>query len=337
MTTFYVAMLGLTCLVVVGGAELLLRLLAPQPYLYPRWQHSPEYGHILSPNIRMVGAQPGRWSFTYTINRYGYRGRGVPVSNAYDTSNIVVLGDSYSFGSGVDDGEDYPAIMATSLGATFNVINLGVPGWGLTQEIRRYYEFGQLYRPRAVVLQFCANDLTDNIEVPVTAVSDGKFVFRDMSVPMEWLQIYLNQSSLIQHSQLYAWARQLYSSRGKGGTSNQNADDKRTPDAQQLYVDLLTLFASDLHSRGVLLFMIAVNGQLDPFTNLQRAISELEDAKLLRYVEVAPWFEHVTAYNSPEGHWWGKKAHTIIGERLGELIGRELKSVGASSTERGQE
>jgi hypothetical protein len=66
--------------------------------------------------------------------------------------------------------------------------------------------------------------------------------------------------------------------------------------------------------------MIAVNGQLDAFEHLQRVISELASEGSLRYVEVKPWFDHVTDYNSLEGHWWGKKAHKIIGERLAELI-----------------
>ena len=55
--------------------------------------------------------------------------------------NIVLLGDSYTFGFGVNDGNEFAAVMSRELSSDYNIINTGVGGWGLTQQIRRYYEF----------------------------------------------------------------------------------------------------------------------------------------------------------------------------------------------------
>lgn len=63
----------------------------------------------------MIQACPGKWKFTYTINEYQYRGRMIPISNSYEKENIIILGDSYSFGHGVNDREEYAAIMANKL------------------------------------------------------------------------------------------------------------------------------------------------------------------------------------------------------------------------------
>lgn len=42
------------------------------------------------------------------------------------TSNVVILGDSLTYGTGAGSGEDYASLLASSTG--WNVINAGVPG-----------------------------------------------------------------------------------------------------------------------------------------------------------------------------------------------------------------
>ena len=52
----------------------------------------------------------------------------------------------------------------------YNVINLGGSGWGLTQEIKRFYEFGQLYHPKVIILQFDETDPKDNFNYKLVEV-----------------------------------------------------------------------------------------------------------------------------------------------------------------------
>lgn len=60
---------------------------------------------------------------TYTTNIHGLRGPEIGLKTG---KRIVVVGDSYTFGWGVNEGEDYPSILA---GLTKGeVINFGVPG-----------------------------------------------------------------------------------------------------------------------------------------------------------------------------------------------------------------
>jgi hypothetical protein len=73
---------------------------------------------------------------------------------------------------------------------------------GLAQHIRRFYEFGRLYDPSVVIVQFCNNDPRDNYRNRVTIVEDGKFVFRSSTFGLNFLKRFLSDSK-IQKSQLY--------------------------------------------------------------------------------------------------------------------------------------
>ena len=182
--------------------ELLVWIFNPRATIYPAMKYSPEYGAVLYNNEVIVHQQPRHFKFLYTVNSLGYRGKEVPISNSYDKTNIVILGDSFSFGHGVQDGQQYASILWDSLANDYNVINLGVGGWGLTQEIRRFYEFGQLYNPKIVILQFFHNDPVDNLNNQVTVIENGRFEFKNSNSNTNWLKKYLSHS-IIQKSQFY--------------------------------------------------------------------------------------------------------------------------------------
>lgn len=110
------------------AGELLIRLTIPQCSLYPCTQFSESYGFIPYPNTRMVHEVPGRWRFEYTTNEFGHRGPSVPVSNEYPRPVVVVLGDSYTFGVGVGDGQEYASVIREQLADRYDIANLGVEG-----------------------------------------------------------------------------------------------------------------------------------------------------------------------------------------------------------------
>jgi hypothetical protein len=311
--------------------EIFVRFLQPQSSLYPRWKYSAQYGALLYENTKMVHSKPRDYNYVYTINQYGYRGKPVPISNRYDRLNLVVLGDSYSFGTGVSDGEEYPSVLGRALEPDYDVINLGVGGHGLTQEIRRFYEFGILYEPKVVLLQFCSNDPSDNIYNLVTEVRHGRFIFKDTNNPIAWIKKYLSKS-IIQKSQLYNFirgemfryirSRVVVDARIQMQKATTQGNNNSTPNLieEELYNVLLDTFARDLKRRGIRFLMISVNGQLQKFRIISKKIEMLEHEGMLEYIEVEPWFTGVTGFSSPEGHDWGKKAHEILGENLASIV-----------------
>jgi hypothetical protein len=365
----YIGMLVVTFLLIVLMGEVVLRLFSPVEYLSPRYKYSAKYGFSLFEDTRMEHSVPGKYKYYYTVNHYGYRGEPVDLAPSYDRPNIIVLGDSYTFGMGVNDGEEYAALLDAGL-ADYRVVNLGNPGWGLTQEIRRYYDLGTLYQPRAVILQFCSNDPDDNLNNRVTRLQDGQFRFVDNAGHVNWTKKYLSRS-FIQKSQLYNFfrnrvyllfrgralkreeaelaAREQDSNGGAAAVTNKFAENVvgqsdhgtdqseyvETP-KEKLHADLLEAFADDLSREGVALIVIAVNGQLDDYPGIRRRVDDMAARGAVRYVEVSEWFEGVYDFGSPEGHAWGAPAHAIIARELADVIdGMQLDSPATAPSARG--
>ncbi|MFX0200415.1 MAG: hypothetical protein ACFFCW_30215 [Candidatus Hodarchaeota archaeon] len=325
---FSIVIVIMVLIVVFVTGELLIRILNPQVSLYPRFQFSSKYGFMLFEKCKMIHMRPGKWKFTYTINEFQYRGKLTPISNYYDKENIVILGDSSSFGMGVNDGDEYALIMAHKLKDNYNVINLSLPGSGLAQQIRRYYEFGQLYSPKILLLQFSLTDPIDNFTNMVTIVEKKRFKFQNVEAFHNWAKKYLSKS-IIQKSQIYNLVRnaayQFFARRAQKKTKlifqkGNIYDDQKIKPEEHFYNELLDLFAKDLNRKGIDVIMISVNGELDFFPNIKEKIFDLDSKGLINYHEVIPWFENIRNYGSLEGHPWGKKGHYIIGAKLSEII-----------------
>jgi hypothetical protein len=265
------------------------------------------------------------------VNEYGYRGDPVPPADSYATRNIVVLGDSFTFGQGVSDGEPYPAVLEELLGDNYEVINLGSPGWGLTQEIRRYYEFGALYQPEVVVLQYCWNDPEDNLNHRVTVIEGDDFRFQNSSNSTNWAKKYLSGSP-IQKSQLYNFYRgRVYEWFQNRHVRRVAAEMSETPGPaaaggvspqQEYYCELLDLFAEKLEEDGVRLIVISVEDQMSNFPYIAEHIQSLHDTRRIVYVDLDAAFANVErgeGFYSPEGH-WGPRAHRLVAESLATAV-----------------
>ena len=92
----------------------------------------------------------------HEIDAYGFR-NAVPWQ---DTVDVVAIGDSLTFGYGVEAHEAWPRILEAETGRS--VINLGLIGAGPQQHLRLYETFGQDLDPELVVVgAYIANDFWD--------------------------------------------------------------------------------------------------------------------------------------------------------------------------------
>lgn len=115
--------------------------------------------------------RPGRWRIDYppelaygiAINALGLRGPEAPLETNPGRLRLLVLGDSVTFGFNVEDEETLPVRLEARLrarGRAVEVLNGGVGSFTIGDE-RRYLEERLLaLRPRVVLLQFCANDVS---------------------------------------------------------------------------------------------------------------------------------------------------------------------------------
>lgn len=324
---FRLASAALAMAVLLVLAELIIARVAPQACMSPRYMFSPHYGMLPFPNTAMTHWQPGVFRYVYTTNDKHHRGILPPVSNRYVKKNIVVLGDSNSFGMGVRDGQEYASLLDGILEDTHDVVNLSSPGWGLTQQIRRYYELARLYDPAVVVLQFCNNDVEDNLANAVTEIEDGRFLFVDSPNTVNWVKKYLSRAP-IQRTQVYNLVRNSayeFFTRGVVRKKEEHLEQQQSPRpgveaAEQFYMDLLELFTRELAEHKVRFLFLSYEDYLAMFPALSECVETLQKEGGLERVSPDPWLQGLPDAASPEGHRWGAKGHQTVAEHLAELI-----------------
>jgi hypothetical protein len=157
------ALLAVNVIVSLGLVELGLRILRPAP-LFERIvvednfpTESPErLQYTLSPNRKLIYV-PKSGSGEY--NRDGYRGPIFPLERPRGLFRIVVIGDSVVEGLGVEVEQRFTSVLAERLGPRYEIINLGVRGYGLVQEVEYLKQKGLAYAPDHVMVGITHNDL----------------------------------------------------------------------------------------------------------------------------------------------------------------------------------
>jgi lysophospholipase L1-like esterase len=126
----------------------------------------------------------GGLEWSWTTNSVGFRGtREYASPKPRDIRRVLVLGDSFTFGFGVNDAQTYSAVLEELLnsaceGYRVQVINAGVSGFSTSQELILLERDGPALQPDAVVVGFFINDPQDNIDKSVHSI-DGDSLVRD--------------------------------------------------------------------------------------------------------------------------------------------------------------
>lgn len=147
---------------VVGtiACELGLRIYARLTHQERGLVFDAELGWRMVPGVEKVGrfwsgSEPAR------INSHGWRDAERSYENASGKRRMVVVGDSFTFGVGVDAEERFTEVLAT-LVPDLEVLNLGMNAIGPDQELLVLKHEGLRYGPTLVVCEiFEGNDFTD--------------------------------------------------------------------------------------------------------------------------------------------------------------------------------
>jgi lysophospholipase L1-like esterase len=159
-------LLAVGLLIGLGLAEMLVRVFVSRP--------GSELArlHVLRPDRPwLYGMRPntvveGTNGIRYEINADGFRGPRATRPKAAHALRIAVLGDSVTFGYGVNEPETYPSLLAARLAGALphravEVLNFGVNGYNPYTEAALFADLGPTYAPDVVLVQFCINDLND--------------------------------------------------------------------------------------------------------------------------------------------------------------------------------
>jgi len=161
------ALFAVSLLLALLAAELVWRqrpTASHGPTTSPRYvDHDPGWGWRYRPGVRLRHATD-EFDVEVAINALGYREQpSMPAS----PPDVVVLGDSYAFGWGVEASETFAARLEEHLGRP--VWNLALSGTGPDQQLLVLRERGRLtgaasaFAPRTVLVNFCGNDLPESM------------------------------------------------------------------------------------------------------------------------------------------------------------------------------
>jgi lysophospholipase L1-like esterase len=153
---------GLALALLEGAA----RLVAPQPTGgLPLFVEDIHAGYAMRPHATGHGPR----GHSVRINADGLRGAATRPRRAGEY-RVLVLGDSFAFGLGVAEEETLPASLQQQLQARLPcrkvvVLNAGLPGANLFQNVQRLAPALQRFAPDLVVLALLENDL-HNVDRP---------------------------------------------------------------------------------------------------------------------------------------------------------------------------
>lgn len=133
---------------------------------------------------------------TVQLGPQGFRNPLVEMPKPSDTYRILMLGDSTTFGFGVDQYETVPALLESAFdqnkfhASTYEVINAGVPGYGTAQEWLLYKRWVHQLDPDLVILMFLVtNDIEDNMcfnkaePTPCFTIEQNQLVRKETAAP----------------------------------------------------------------------------------------------------------------------------------------------------------
>lgn len=153
-------------------SEIALRLLGFEPlYVSPErdrfWKYDPLLGWAHEPGQEGV-FETRQFRTEVRINDKGLRDRTHSYERQNDTRRIVVLGDSFAWGYGVEESERFSQLLEKDLDV--EVINAGVSGYSTDQELLWYKNEGIKYETDLVILVLTGNDVGDNEQQIVSTI-----------------------------------------------------------------------------------------------------------------------------------------------------------------------
>jgi len=309
--TFFIALIG----------EGFARLFLPVRNVGPRLtQYDPLLGKIHKKNFRTTRWTP-EFAMTFSTNSLGFRGPELKTPLPRNTLILLFLGDSLTMGYGVNEGEEFPQLIARRLNkrnglGPVQVINAGVAGTGTGRAFRflQWYMNVWKHHPTVLIYQFSGNDFNDNIREGLYSIdSQGRLVERNTRVPfMRRLQPVIESIPGLSWSHLFAGILQgsrrwWFQPGARQHEASHQISRKRELLTFSLVEELLSL--AEHNKWPVIGLMPTVSG------HRKKGVQALYDRFSVTTVPVPSRRGRPDLYYRIDGH-WNKEGHAHVAEAL---------------------
>ncbi|MCC6711231.1 MAG: SGNH/GDSL hydrolase family protein [Candidatus Pacebacteria bacterium] len=105
---------------------------------------------LLKPNVQAL-ATTSDFSVIYKANNIGIRDKNYQLNKDQNKTRVVLLGDSFTFGEGVPEEKRFSDVLEKNL-ENLEVINFGMPGYGLDTIVILYEQVAKNYQPDFVMV-----------------------------------------------------------------------------------------------------------------------------------------------------------------------------------------
>lgn len=331
-------LLAISLLVAALGGEWLARVFFPE--WAPRtgtvtqfWQYDAKYGWSHVPSATGRFASFG-FDTTVTTNSAGFRGREVGLQKEPSTTRVLVLGDSYVWGFGVQDDEVFTSRMER-LCQRVEAVNFGVSGYSTDQQLLLFRDKGTAYGADVVVLVLAGNDYEDNARSkvyvyyhkPAFVLEGDRLVLINQPVPQSNVVLrtfaQVAQQSYVL-TQLNRSIEALVRSAGSGPSAARSPSETKAAPAparpyprtagQAITVRLVRELAAAVRSAGSQFVVVLTDGQGESARELARAVAD----PTITYVYLDDVFRpaEYERLHLPADFHWNSAGHALVAETV---------------------
>ena len=268
---------------------------------------NPKIGHVHRP-----GAQKELMDVQVSINSDGLRDKEYPVQKG-DAYRIIFLGDSLTFGWGVEIEDTFQYILEEELSksAPTEVINFGTGNYNTEQEVNLFFEKGPKYDPDKVVLFYFIND------AEVTPEKSGLwFLGYSHLVSFYWSRINSLMNNMMASKSFEEYYSALYDDTQPGWVNSKKAIIELRDYCREKGIALQVVLLPELHDTDNVIFA-GVYNKISVFLE-QSGIDYMSLAALFKGQEnmIELWVSYDDAH--PNG-----QAHRGIAKSLVEFISKK--------------
>lgn len=307
---------GVSLLLSLGVLELGIRLIDPFGISY--YERIGNYMRDKLLDDQLVFRHKPSWETRYgdvlvTYNERGLRDRPI-LPKGEGEYRVLALGDSVTFGWGVDQDKTFAArlelLLQGRLHRPVRVINSGVGGYNTVQELTYFKQEGITLQPDLVLLTYVQNDIDELNPAwnPSTGSSlRGKSVADMVNIMVGKLWLY----RLISHTYNYALPKPKA---GPMGTGQESTGWRQSMAALQEVVALCK-------ARNIPL--IVFFERMDPRDNNMLLEAVVRHAKGVPVQDMAPWFEGLdesSVENSKIDRHHNAEGHRVMAEHMANDI-----------------
>jgi len=333
-----------------GVGEAYFQMFDPQG-LQSETIHESVYGinNGLKANVRQHWTDRD-YDIEITTNSKRLRDSEHPYEKENGVFRILTLGDSFTFGFGVNLQETYAKVSEELLksqgfatnGLRVETINTGVPGWGTAQELVFYLEEGVKYDPDIITICFVKNDPMDNMNSGLFELQ-GKTLVRlspqkgVITKTRELLKLIPGTRILGENSHFYNFVRlrTLHAMYDHINTEHnvetvnmgnrlelpreEGREDQPFGYEEALTIEIFRQFFKVIKDSKRKVIIFDVQGHLDFFPKIQSFFRERVDQKDVFILNTKQFFEeHQRKGESTflsDGH-WNRYGHRLAAEML---------------------